>query len=73
MREITLNYLRTEITSLEEDIEYFKQKTIGELSSEEIESIPFMLGELYTLQRLIKYVRGLNERDFQLEIKKGTL
>jgi hypothetical protein len=73
MNEITLEYLRSEIESTKFALAFIKNTKLGELSDFDIASYYMTQGELFTYERIIKHMRNLSEREFQLAKKKGTL
>lgn len=70
---IDLKFLRKEIESLNKLIDYSGSRFVRETQNEALLDHHNLIIELITYQRLIKLIRGLNEREFQLEKKKGTL
>ncbi len=73
MKEITLEFLREEIKKTKRVYDSLINKKISEVCEEDLNMLKYWVGEICTYERLIQYMRGLDEREFQLAKKKGTL
>lgn len=73
MKEITLDFLRNEIKETEKVYDSLVNKKISEVCEEDLNMLKYWIGQICTYERLIQYMKGLNEREFQIQKKKGIL
>lgn len=73
MNEITLDYLREEIRLCNATADMLKQEAMKYNDGEAWVSSMTIQGQAYAYQEMIKYMRGLTEREYRLALKKGTL
>lgn len=71
--EITLEYLRREAKDSHLAAKAAALEAANNGDSEQWDLSRIMLGEAFAYEQMIKYMRGLKEREFQLAKKKGTL
>jgi hypothetical protein len=72
-QEITLEFLRQELKELREAQDAAAAEAAEHHNPDAWDVSRIILGRAVAIGDLIKRMRGLTEREFQLEIKKGTL
>lgn len=72
-KEELLNWLRHEALTCNEIARTIAEEAGSERSIESWDASRLLLGQVFAFESVIKHVRGLTEREFQLEKKRGTL
>lgn len=68
-----LSWLRKEIIETKESRSYLLKHLATSDDINDFETCRIWLGEIFALEKVIKHIRKLSEREFQMEKKKGTL
>lgn len=69
----TKEYLRELISDAKETLHDLEQRPLNELDDEMLNCVRLLRGEVIAYRRVLQYLRGLTEREFQLAVKKGQL